>query len=434
MSEKKEHNSFDKPVKRRTVLKYGAVAAAGAVLSPLIKVSSVGAASEVTLGFVTGVTGFAGPWARSAIQINKQIIDEYNAAGGIKSMGGAKLKLLIADSQTNLKLQASEAEKMINVKKVQLFLGAASSALSLVSSAVAEKYGAVTVCGSTSDSLTARDLKYYFRAAVKASDNGKMAVRYAWHMHNDVGQKIKKVGVIHADDAWGQSAGKTMEIEARKHPEWKFLGRIAYPPAKMIDASDYVARAKAQGIDVLFQSSTPESGIIIQQAFKSVDYNPVANIHAHGAPYKKEYVDGLGKDAEYVFCAVQFTADMLSKYPKNVQEFAARYKKRYDGEDLDDNAAVFGSCLGTLIDAIERAGSADPEKVRLALLTTDLWVGSTPYIIAGDGVKFDATHHNFRASTNMNQLLDGKLRCVWPDKFKTRNWVWPVPKWRDRRA
>jgi len=431
MSDKKKHNLFDKPVKRRTFLKYGAAAATGAMLSPLIKISPVGATGEVTIGFVAGVTGFAGPWTRTFLQTMNLMLEEYNAAGGIKSMGGAKVKLLVADSQTNLKLQASMTEKMINVNKVMFQMGC-GSALGMVGSAVAEKYGAVFVDGSTADPLTERELQYYFRVACKASDNGKCAVRYAWHMYHDVGKKFKKVGVIHSDDAWGASAGKTMEAVIKEHPEWDNKGRIAYPPAKMVDATDYIARAKGQGIEVLFQSSTPESGIIIQQAVKSVNYNPQANVHAHGAPYKKEYTDALGKDAEYVFCATQFVADMLKKYPKNAVDYCARYKKRYKGEDMDDNSGVGSALLGTILDAIERAGSADPDKVREALLKTDLWVGSTPYIIAGEGVKFDETHHNIRAKTNMNQMHGGKLRCVWPEKFKTTEEVWPVPKWRAR--
>jgi len=435
MSDKKKHNFFDKPVKRRTFIKYGAAAATGVILSPLsplIKISPVGATGEVRIGWITGMTGFAGPWARTFNQVFTQAVDEFNEAGGFKSLGGAKLKIVLADSKTDLKLQASLTEKMINVDKIDIIMGAAGSALEMVTSAICNKYGAINVGGSTSDGLTERGLEYYFRVACKASANGKCAAQFAWHMYHDIGKKFKNVGVIHSDDAWGTSAGKTVEAEIKKHPEWNNKGRIAYPPAKMVDATDYIARAKGQGIEVLFQSSTPESGIIIQQAVKSSNYNPQANVHAHGAPYKKEYVDALGKDAEYVFCATQFVSDMLKKYPKNVVDFCGRYEKRYKGEEVDDNGGVAGMLLATMIDAIERAGSTDPDKIREALLETDMWVGAWPWLIAGQGVKFDETHHNARAITNMHQMHDGKLRCVWPEKFRTTQWVWPVPEWKDR--
>lgn len=430
--EKKQAVSVGNSVTRRTFLKAGAAAATGVVLSPLIKISPVGAASEITIGFVTGLTGFAGPWGKAILQAYNIIIDELNASGGIKSLDGAKIKLLIADSKTDLKLQASETEKMINVNKAKLFLNAHSSALSMVGSAVCEKYGVTNLDGSTADGLTERGFKYYFRTSCKASDNGTTAVNFAWYMYKDMGKKFKKVGIIHSDDAWGAAAGKTMEAEILKHTEWDFAGRIAYPPAKLIDATDYVNRLKGQGIEVLFQASTPETGIIIQQAVKSVNYNPLANIHAHGAPYKKEYVDGLGKDAEYVYVATQFVPDMLKKYKEDAVDFCARYKQRYQGEDIDDNSAVGATNLTTLIDAIERARSDDPEKVREALLKTDLWVGDRATLIAGEGVKFDDTHHNERAKTNMHQMHGGLLRSVWPEKFKTREPLWPVPPWKER--
>lgn len=430
---KKEKSSRGRSISRRTFLKAGAAVATGTILSPLIKISPAGAAGEVTLGWATGMTGFAGPWARTQLQAINQIIDEFNAAGGFKSMGGAKLKILVADTKTDLKLQVSETEKMINVNKVRLFNGPAGSASSMVGSAVADKYGCVMVDQCTADELTERGLKYYFRTCCKASDNGKSAVAFGWYMYKDMGKKFKKVAVIHSDDAWGTSAGKNEEAAILTHPEWEFAGRIAYPAAKMIDATDYVSRLKGLGVEVLFQSSTPETGIIVQQAVKTVDYNPLANIHGHGAPYKKEYVDALGKDAEYVYCATQFVADMLNKYPKNAQDYCARYKKRYKGEDVDDNSATQSTTLATYIDAIERAGSADPDKVREALTKTETWIGDSPYIIAGSGVKFDATNHNVRATTFMHQMREGLLRCVWPDKFKTRDPLWPVPNWRDRK-
>jgi branched-chain amino acid transport system substrate-binding protein len=127
------------------------------------------------IGFITGVTGLAGPWGRTFLQAMNQIIDEFNAAGGIKSMGGAKIRLVVADSKTDLKLQASETEKMINVNKVKLFQGAAGSAIDMVGSAVVEKYGLICMSGGTADGLTDRGFKYYFRAIVKASENAKVA-------------------------------------------------------------------------------------------------------------------------------------------------------------------------------------------------------------------------------------------------------------------
>lgn len=130
----------------------------------------------------------------------------------------------------------------------------------MISSAVYEKYGCLMVSPATVDSATERGFKYFFRPTVKASDNGKCAVNFAWHMSSEMGKKFKKVGVLHSDDAFGAAAGKTMEAEILKHPEWEMVGRIAYPAAKMVDATDYISRIKGQEIEVLFQSSTRNPG------------------------------------------------------------------------------------------------------------------------------------------------------------------------------
>lgn len=232
MKKRETDNLFKKRINRRKFLKYGIASASGVLLSPLIKISPVGATGVVRIGFPTGYTGFAGVWMRHCKMAADLIVEEYNAAGGIKSLGGAKIEVLYADTKSDLSVHKSEVEKMINVNKAMLFFSG-PSALSMVGSAVAEKYGAPMVCLATADALTERGLKYYFRIAIKASDNAKCATGFAWHMYQNMGKKFKNVGVIHSDDAFGAAAGRTMDAEAKKHSEWNFVDRIAYSPAKL---------------------------------------------------------------------------------------------------------------------------------------------------------------------------------------------------------
>lgn len=124
---KKQVPFVGKKVSRRTFLKAGVTAATGVALSPLIKISPARAAGEVRIGVVSGITGYAGPWTRGYLQAEQIITDELNAAGGFKSMGGAKIRLFVSDSKSDLKIQASEAEKMVNVNNIKLFMGGGAS-------------------------------------------------------------------------------------------------------------------------------------------------------------------------------------------------------------------------------------------------------------------------------------------------------------------
>ena len=82
-------------------------------------------------------------------------IEEINAAGGIASMGGAKLQAVYADSQSDATVGVTETEKLINVEKVDMLLGSFNSAVTLPCSAVAEKNQLPWIVNSaTSDAIT----------------------------------------------------------------------------------------------------------------------------------------------------------------------------------------------------------------------------------------------------------------------------------------
>lgn len=86
------------------------------VLVTLILICPVGVgqtAQEVKLGYDVGLTGPASPWGKRAWNSLQLILDEFNAKGGIKSMGGAKIKYIMMDHQSKPDIAGSNAEKLI---------------------------------------------------------------------------------------------------------------------------------------------------------------------------------------------------------------------------------------------------------------------------------------------------------------------------------
>jgi len=84
-----------------------------------------------------------------------------------------------------------------------------------------------------------------------------------------------------------------------------------------------------------------------------------------------------------------------------------------------------------LADAINRAGSTDPEAIRKALAATDLPAKSL--IMPWKGVKFDASGQNMLGQGILVQIVDGKYHTVWPFDMASRDVVWPMPKWDQRK-
>ena len=92
------------------------------------------AASNVKIGLIHPATGWAAYPAAQLRYGAQMAIADINAAGGIKSMGGAQLEALLGDSQTKPEIGAAEVEKM-NEAGVHAIQGCYQSAVGLAASA-----------------------------------------------------------------------------------------------------------------------------------------------------------------------------------------------------------------------------------------------------------------------------------------------------------
>ena len=151
-------------MKHRRIKLVIALLVASLALAPAV------AAQTIKIGAILAVTGPAsflgGPEARTL----EMLVEQTNAAGGIKSLGGAKLEMLYADSESKPEKGVSEAERMINTEKVHLLTGCWNSAVTYPTTAVAERYGIPFVVPvSVADKITEQGFKTVFRIAAKDS-------------------------------------------------------------------------------------------------------------------------------------------------------------------------------------------------------------------------------------------------------------------------
>ena len=102
--------------------------------------------------------------------------------------------------------------------------------------------------------------------------------------------------------------------------------------------------------------------------------------------------------------------------------------KAKTGRDLDDTSARNMQAMLVLGEALNRAGSTDPEKIREALSKTDL--KPDQLMMGYNGVKFDQTGQNILASTYLIQLKDKAYHLVWPEKSAEIKLVWPMKGWK----
>ena len=182
---------------------------------------------------------------------------------------------------------------------------------------------------------------------------------------------------------------------------------------------------KAANPDIVLQASYTSDAMLFMRSYKDMDFNPQA-ILADGAGFvDAQFRDVLGKDAEYVISRAAWSPDTGDKNP-NSKSVAEMYQKKF-GQDMTENSARSFTGMMTLLDAINRAGSTDPEAIRKALTETDL--PPSELIVPWKGIKFDEKGQNTLAQGINMQVFDGVYHTVWPFDLATKEIVWPRPKW-----
>jgi branched-chain amino acid transport system substrate-binding protein len=165
------------------------------------------------------------------------------------------------------------------------------------------------------------------------------------------------------------------------------------------------------------------------KTYKELGFSPDMILANNAGFTDSEFIRTLGKDSDYVITREVWSLDLAKTNPliKQVNDlFQSRYKINFTG-----NSSRTFTGLMALADAINRAGSTDAEAIRRALTETN--IPGDKIIMPWKGIKFDATGQNMYGSGILVQIIDGKYNTVWPFDLATRDVVWPMPKWDQRK-
>ncbi|MEA2928534.1 MAG: branched-chain amino acid transport system substrate-binding protein, partial [Hyphomicrobiales bacterium] len=126
-----------------------------------------GAQTEVKVGLIAPLSG---PWARQGdlmLKGGNLAIEHINAAGGIKALGGAKMKLLTFDAGDSVEKAKNAAQRMVAQEPDLVGVtGAWLSSFTLGVTEVTERAELPVLTLSYSDALTARGFKYIFQTSM----------------------------------------------------------------------------------------------------------------------------------------------------------------------------------------------------------------------------------------------------------------------------
>ncbi|MGA7230433.1 MAG: ABC transporter substrate-binding protein [Xanthobacteraceae bacterium] len=392
------------------------------------------AAENVKIGVIYPLTGnaaSAGQSAKDAVNLGVEIVNTAHpelkalplgATAGLPNLGGAKIELDEADHQGNPQVGQQQTLRLITQDHVVAMLGSYHSSVSLVATAAAERQGIpYLVADSVALNITGRGFKWTFRTTPIASDFAKAYAGFLSDLRKS-GRKIDKIAIVNENTDYGTSVAGSI-LEAAKAANITVAAQIPYN-ANSSDVSAQVIQLKTAQPDVVIFISYTADTILYFRTMKNLDYLPPIIIGDDAGFSDPTFVPNVGDLAQG---AINRSAFDIGKPGSNSYIVNQLFKAKY-GRDLDDTSARWMQGFFVLADAINRAGSSEPDKIQAALQATDLKVDQL--MIGYNGVKFDSTGQNTLASTFLIQLQGKQYVSVWPSSLATGKLELPMKGWR----
>ena len=399
----------------KTVAVAGGAAAAGGLGFPAILRAQP---KEIPIGHIHPLSGFLAFDGQELANGLKLAVDEINAAGGIKSMGGAKLKVLTGDSEGKPQVAIREVERLYKAGAVAL-TGCYQSSVTLVATQIAEKFKVPFVVSvAVDDKVTDRGFNYTFRVQPNARQMSRDTVEYLAEIIKASNSGAKTIAYLHDDTAFGTSlSGHVIDFA----PEYglEVVLDVPYSP-KSADVTTEVAKIKAAGADIVMDTGYFGDGVRVYKTMHDVRLQCQGIVGCgNGAFSHPKFIEELGGITEHVLDG-NYRANPLSKL---TQQALAHYKEVY-GREMGASTVFAYVAPYVIADALERAGTTDRAALRDALAATNI----TEHILPQGPIVFDENGQNKNASAAMMQILDGEIKVVWPKKYAQAEPIFPVPE------
>ncbi len=195
--ESKSKGYMGNTVSRRSFLKVAGMAGVAAATTGFPAVLRGATPKEILVGSIhslTGPTAYDGTCCAQGVEL---AVNQKNEAGGIKSMDGAKLKVLLMDSEAKPKVGEAAAEKLIRDGCIAL-LGCFNSPVTMVTTHVAERNGVphiITV--AVADEILERGFKYTFRVQPDSTNMADLTCKFTRQLAQKFNLELKTIAALH---------------------------------------------------------------------------------------------------------------------------------------------------------------------------------------------------------------------------------------------
>lgn len=319
------------------------------------------------IGCILSLSGAGSPIGIPEKNALELLADEINASNGIN---GSKIELIIEDDQTDPAKATQAARKLIEQDKVIALIGSSVSPCSLAIKEIVNQKGIPLMCLSAANAITEKDYRWIFRTAPKDA----VAVETLLTYIRDLG-KHKKIAVLHDSNPFGQSGAD--EIKARADEFGLEIVAVEKYETNAPDLTAQLTKIKQAAPDAIVVWGTNPGPAIAAKTMKQLGMN-IQYYGSHGIANKK-FIELAGDAANGVIfpagkMLVASQLDDSDPVKKLMLDFSAKYEAKYKEKPNTFTAHAYDA-LKILVEAIKKAGTTDPEKLRSAIENTKDYLG-----------------------------------------------------------
>jgi branched-chain amino acid transport system substrate-binding protein len=382
-----------------------------------------GHAADVKVGLIAPMSG---PWARQGDLMLKGAtlaVDRINAQGGVKALGGAKMRIVVFDAGDSVEKAKNAAQRM--VAQEPDLVGAAGAWLSsftLGVTEVTERSELPVLTLSYADQITARGFKYVFQTSPTGGTQAKQALPALVKLaESATGRKPGTVAIIMDNTAAPVSFVKPMREGGITALGLKLVVDETFTPP-LSDCTPLVQKVRSSRPDLLLLLPTaiPDDKLCLEKLHEfglGRGRVPVISNGAHiAAP---DMLKNLGKDL------LEGVMTIVANWSIKGQEAIVKEYTQKTGElwPTQETMSLAGSML-IFKEALEKAGAADRRKVAAAIRAMDTTDGPAKYF-PGGRVKFDDAGRRVGADVVVVQWQNGVPVTVYPTDAAVAKPIWP---------
>lgn len=388
--------------RREAIKAAGTLAAIAATGAPAISIAQPAPIRVGVLHAVTGPLAYSGNQGRLGVVM---AIEDINKAGGIKSLGGAKIDAVLADARSRPDVGAAEVERL-NEAGVTAIVGPFVSSIALAATEAASRHSIPFVVDvGVVDAIVERGLKNTFRFGPGLHTIVATAIDGLTTVNDAAGKPAKRVMIIHEESAFGSGMAKTLNRELPSRG-FEIVSTLSHPnPTR--DFTNIVLKIKAEKPDLIIPSNYYDEYVLLMRTLhqQQVRVKGVYSILG-GAANNQRFIREFPAESNLIMDCGHWVDE---KNPK-----AQHLMKEVAGRKAEFTLELFMAYTATmfLADALERGATRKREDVIQALASSQ-WSGHfMPY-----GPTKIVNGQNTGSRPVITQIIDRSVKIVYPSEY-----------------